>query len=60
MNKGIDPYNTVPNKDDRVEKQYEALEWEPQGRVRKPRVVEYNAEYWRNVWGWKVEENEDE
>ena len=43
-----DPYNTADPTIDTVE-------WEPQPNARQPAVIEYNDEYWREVWGMKIE-----
>jgi len=46
--KGTDPYNTA-------DPTIDTLEWEPQSNARQPVQIEYNDEYWRDVWGMKLE-----
>jgi hypothetical protein len=59
VNKGTDPYNTADPAIEVIEFQPEhTIDWKPQPDAPATRQIVYNDEYWREVWGMKIIEED--
>lgn len=56
--KGTDPYNTADPTIETVDYIQDTIDWTPQPRALQPVLIEYNDEYWREVWGMRIEKEQ--